>query len=71
MWFCADTSSHFLEHSVRSFRGRLGSTEKNLGEVVHRGMEGRSLRLAEDRIGYGAENWAKSLIESTRPAETA
>lgn len=64
--------SHFLEHSVRSFRRRLGSTEKeNLGEVVHRGMEGRSLRLTEDRIGYGAENWTKSLIESTGPAETA
>lgn len=49
MWFCADTSSHFLGHAVSSFRGRLvGVIEKNLGKAVHGGMEGRNLWLAED-----------------------
>lgn len=67
VWFCADNSSHLLEHSVRSFRGWWWSTEKeSLEERLSSGMEGRSLRLAEDQFGHGAENWTRSLIETSK-----
>lgn len=44
---------------------------ENSGQVVHRGMEGRSLCLAEHQIGCGAEDRARGLTESTGPAERA
>lgn len=68
---CGVVLYRHLVSTVRSLRGRWGTERENLGEVVHRGMEAGSPRLAEHQIGYRAENWTRSLIESTGPAVTA
>ena len=68
MWFHGGSPSHFLELSVRPFRGRLAGL---WGELRQHSPWREGVWSAKDEIEYEAENWIRGLIQSTGPAGAA